>query len=331
MSRTLQFTIGIAITALFVWLIVRHVDLASVGVALGQAHPGWIIGGVAIFFTGYSARVYRWRIMLSDANGGITWAGAFGPFMASMAANNVLPFRAGDVLRAFAFTKWLGQGAPAVLATLLVERLLDLLILLLALGLALTWFGMTSETAGQLVGMGAGGLMVLAFAVLAVLLFPGLLAPVVFWCISLLGKLSTALAAKIQGAAENVFATLKSQAHGPRMIVLIFWSLIAWTCEGLVFYCAARAVPALTDATAALLAFPVGTLSTLIPSTPGYLGTFDFFVIQSMQLLDNPAAAAAAFAVLVHLILWLPITILGGLSLLYLQAKGAFQRPTAST
>ncbi|KMW59728.1 hypothetical protein AIOL_004711 [Candidatus Rhodobacter oscarellae] len=331
MGRWFQFALGVAIAGLFVWLILRHVDVADVWGALAASQPGWIAAAVVLFFAGYAARVARWRLMLSDGNPQITGGRAFGPFMASIAANNVLPFRAGDVLRAFGFTKWLGQSASAVLATLLVERFLDLLTLLLALGLALFWFGLGGETAGQLVGMGATGLIALGLCVLAVLLFPGLLAPIVFAVIRLVARVSAGLGRKLEAAATKVFETLATQAKGPRMVVLVLWSFVAWICEGLVFYCTALALPMLVEATAVWLALPVGTLSTLIPSTPGYLGTFDFFVVQAMQLVGNPAVAATAFAVLVHMVLWLPVTIVGGICLLYLNSQGAFTRPSAST
>jgi uncharacterized membrane protein YbhN (UPF0104 family) len=67
---------------------------------------------------------------------------------------------------------------------------------------------------------------------------------------------------------------------------------------------------------AAWLALPVGTLATLIPSAPGYAGTFDFFTAQAMALLGNPIAAATAYALLVHALLWLPATLVGGVLLL---------------
>jgi uncharacterized membrane protein YbhN (UPF0104 family) len=60
----------------------------------------------------------------------------------------------------------------------------------------------------------------------------------------------------------------------------------------------------------------VGTFATVIPSTPGYIGTFDYFTAQAMSALGNTAAAAAAFAFLVHAVLWLPPTVAGGLYLL---------------
>jgi uncharacterized membrane protein YbhN (UPF0104 family) len=64
------------------------------------------------------------------------------------------------------------------------------------------------------------------------------------------------------------------------------------------------------------LALPVGTLATLIPSTPGYVGTFDYFTVRAMSVLGNSISASTAYALLVHILLWLPPTLIGGLYLL---------------
>ena len=54
-----------------------------------------------------------------------------------------------------------------------------------------------------------------------------------------------------------------------------------------------------------------GTLATLIPSSPGYVGTFDYFAILGMMAYGAGRAISTAFAMLVHLLLWLPVTLAG--------------------
>lgn len=326
MPRLLKIAFGVACAGLFAWLIARHFDRQAVWAALSGARPVWICTAVAVFFLGYALRVARWRLMLSDGNPGLTWGRAFGPFMAATAANNVLPLRAGDVLRAFGFTAWLGQGGGAVLATLLVERLLDLLTLLLAMGLALLWFDLGSGSVGRLLGVGAWGMVAMGAVVLALLLAPRVLSPLLMATLGLARFVSPNLEARLASSARNILLTLSAQAKGPRMAHLVAFSALAWACEGLVFYCVALAIPSLTQPSAAFLALPVGTLSTLVPSTPGYVGTFDFFVLQAMQLGGNAVATATAFALLVHLVLWLPATLVGGVCFAALQARGAIAR-----
>lgn len=310
-GQTLKLLVGVGIAAVFVWLIVRSVDGAALAAALAAARPGWIVAAIVLFACGYACRIWRWRLMLARDNPGIDWATCAVPFMASIAGNNVLPFRAGDALRVFAFTGWLKVGPSPVLATLLVERLLDLLTLLLALGLALMLFDVAGD-GRSLVGLGAWGLLALGVAVAGVLLVPQIFEPFARLAARLVRRLSNRIGLKLEAEVVHVFATLRHLAHGPRMAFLLMWSLVAWSFEGAVFYAAARALPSITEPLAGWLALPVGTLATLIPSTPGYVGTFDFFVIKAAEAMGNPVAAAAAFAILVHLILWLPATLVGG-------------------
>lgn len=314
LGRALSLALGIGVAAVFVWLIASEVDGAALASAFAAAEPAWIALGVAAFIAGYSARIARWRAMLALENQALGWADCAGPFMISMAANNILPFRAGDALRAFAFTRRLGVGAGPVLATLLVERLLDLLTILAILGLAL-WF--TGVAAGGLLGMGAAALIAAAAGVAAVLLVPGVFEPLPRALCALLTRIAPALGARARRECDRIFAILRRLAGRATMPRLILWSALAWSLEGCVFLCAAMALPAMTAPEAAWLALPVATLATLLPSTPGYIGTFDYFAAEAVQLFGVAAAPAAAFAILTHAMLWLPPTLIGGLALLH--------------
>jgi hypothetical protein len=71
-----------------------------------------------------------------------------------------------------------------------------------------------------------------------------------------------------------------------------------------------------------------GTLATLIPSSPGYVGTFDYFAILGLTAFGAPRVLATAFAMVVHLILWLPVTLVGAAFLIAPGAPAALRRPS---
>lgn len=314
-GRAIQLAISLAVAGFFFWLVARNINGAELSAALAAAKPGWIAMGVGFFLLGYSCRIARWRQMLLRDNPGLAWAPIGVAFYGSIAANNILPFRAGDALRVFGFSKYLGVPVSTLLATLFVERLLDLFCLLIAFGLALLLLPLAGGAAGTLVGVGGSGLIAIGTGVAVVLLFPQLFEPLARFALGLLGKVSPGIAEKLGAFVDNSFATLRHLSHGPRMLILLIWSAGAWGFEGAVFWSVANAVPAMAAPSAGWLAFPVGTLATLLPSTPGYVGTFDFFAIKAAQAMGNSAGAAAAFALLVHLVIWLPATIIGGLAL----------------
>lgn len=315
-GRIVKFAIGLIVSLAFTWLVVRDLDLQAFWAAMADASMLWISIATAFFFAGYACRVQRWRLMLSDSNPTIGfWRSAI-PLFASIAANNVLPFRAGDALRAIAFSRWLRVSTSRVLATLLVERLLDLLSLLIFAALLLSLLAQDLEGAWAALGVGGNLLAAIAIVVLVVLLRPRLFSGPAHFMARLVRRYSTGSGDRLDGIVTRMFDTLAEQARGARMVRLMIWSAFAWALEGCIFYATARALPGITEMAGAVMAFPVATLATLLPSTPGYVGTFDFFAIQMAELAGNPPAAAAAFAVLVHMILWLAATVTGGICLL---------------
>jgi uncharacterized protein (TIRG00374 family) len=311
--RVIKLLIGVGSAGLFLWLIFRQVHLRDIGQVFSQAHVGWATLGLLALVAGYAARIERWRLMLERESTELTWIRCAGPLLGSFAANNVLPFRAGDVLRSFAFNQVLGTSTAVVVATLFAERLLDLLMVLLMLALAVWYFGMDIH---QFASVGASVLALAALLISCVLLFPGLMAPIALSLADQVARLSPGAGHQLKTGVAKTFSMLAHLAQGAVMWRLLVWSLVAWVAEGCLYWFTANALPALSNPLAGWLALPVGTLSTLIPSTPGYVGTFDFFVIRSMTELGNPLTAAAAYALLVHALLWIPTTLLGGIYLL---------------
>jgi uncharacterized protein (TIRG00374 family) len=312
----LVLALSFAVSALFIWLVLRQLDLSELVRVLGEADLGWICAAVACFAIGYMCRIQRWRIMLTADQVSVGFGQAAVPFLASIATNNVLPFRVGDALRTFAFREWLGIGAPVVLATLVVERLLDMLSLLLALGVVLLIFREDGVLASEAIGVGANTLIVGALVLTVILLRPQTFEGLARRMVALIGAGLPQLEDRLDRVVRQVFSTLRQQARGARMLHLMLWSLVAWAFEGAVFYATACALPGMTQTAAAWLAFPIATLSTLIPSMPGHVGTFDFFASQAAALTGNPAVVAAAFALLVHFILWITATLAGGVCFL---------------
>jgi hypothetical protein len=137
----------------------------------------------------------------------------------------------------------------------------------------------------------------------------------------LIARVAPDLGHRLLDELNKSFVTLQHLARGNTMIRLVSWSMLAWLAEGCVFWFAALALPSLVTPLAGWLALPVGTLATLIPSTPGYVGTFDFFTVRAMTALGNTLGAATAYALLVHALLWLPPTLIGGLYLLLHPVK----------
>jgi len=311
--RLARLILGCTFALLFLWLIVRQIDLSGLSAAYRGTRVQWLTAGLGMFCIGYACRIARWRSMLMRDSPRLRWIDCAGPLLASFAANNVLPFRAGDLLRALAFNRELGTNSGTVFASLFVERLLDLLMVLVALGAALKASGLE---ANHLIGFGGDALFGLSLLIAAALFFPQVFArsarAVSLRATRFAGDFGKRLSSQIAKAAD----TLEHLSSGRSMLALLSWSALVWAAEGAVFWATARAFPNLTAPAAGWLALPVGTLATLIPSTPGYLGTFDYFTIRAMTVMGNPPVVSTAYALVVHALLWLPPTLSGGIYLL---------------
>jgi uncharacterized protein (TIRG00374 family) len=311
-NRILRLIAEISLTIFFIWLVAKQINIEELRKTFSETNRAWVIGALSALFIGYACRIERWCVMLKNNNTSINWYRCAGPLLGSFAANNTLPCRFGDVLRAFAFNDRLGVSSSVVVATLLVERLLDLLMVLVFLGVTLTLFCIDVN---DLVGYGIALLFFIAMGILFLLLYPQFFARVAITLSKFVARIAVKHEKKIIEEINKSLATLEQLAKGNTMIRLLAWTLVVWLAEGCVFWFAALALSSIETPASGWLALPIGTLATLIPSTPGYVGTFDYLTIHAMISLGNNLIASTAYALLVHALLWLPTTLIGGLYL----------------
>ena len=128
MRRAAAAVAGIAVSVVFGWLAVRGLDFHEVRGAIGRASPGWILAAVAVSLIGVTMRSERWRSLFPresrPAPVPTFWASQVG-----LLANNVLPVRAGELVRVLSLCRESGLRRTAVLATVGVERVFDLAVI----------------------------------------------------------------------------------------------------------------------------------------------------------------------------------------------------------
>lgn len=330
-ARFRRHWIGVAISAACIWLMLRGIDLEQLQQALAQFHWNDIWLGVASLAIGYLARIRRWATLLRAGGAHVSDRACAAPFMGSIALNNVMPLRAGDLVRAFVFPSALGIGRVTATASLVLERLVDLLTLLACVGIALAlqpgnalppWLAHSVLLSAAAGGIAFGLLVTMHAAVERVLrrIASGPLAQ------------RTAPAAR----AATVLADLVRDAGAmsrPRVVVrLALYSVVVWAGETGLFWAVLRGVGLEADGAQALFAMALATLSTLVPSSPGYVGPFHLAAWSAALMLGGTPAQAASFALLAHLGLWLPTTLAGAVAILArpdLFRAGARSAPAA--
>ena len=292
--------IGISVVALFILL--RSVDVGAAIQVLRTADLAIVGLMVVTVFLDVAFRAARWRSLLMPIQR-VAYPRVLGYTYLGYLANNVLPARLGELVRAHALGEGEGISRTTVLGTIVVERILDTVIVV---GLA----------ALSVIVLGVGG--VLSTAVVLGAAFVGVL---------LVGLIVATLSHRLPGAERVATAAERFPrvldlgrrlrdglrvVNQPRAVAgALVFSALAWAFSIATFILGGRAIGIdLTLAQGALLSSGVA-LATIVPSGPGYLGTFELTAVGIASQFGIDRDSAFAMALLVHAMILL-VTSIGG-------------------
>ncbi len=308
---------GLAISGFFLWWTFRGIDVAELK-SVRLVSPEWIAGVVFFSIAGYTLRTYRWWRMLRSVGSRFTTCGRV--FMTSLAANNILPLRIGDVMRVFTYAGYLNGTPSIILSTVILEKLLDIFTLAIL-------FVLTMHT-----GQGVSRHLRVAAEVGIVVSTAGLLV-LVFGARTLEGPVRKLFARtkneKLAKVEHWVLLALDCirQIGVVGTMLLVLYSFLAWFCEGLLYVSAAHLVGLQTDWAGPWTAVAQANLSFLIPSSPGGIGPFEWACKDALMRHGATEASAAIFGLLIHAWLLVSITGVGGAFFLAHRAHRAMRKP----
>ncbi len=306
--------VGFALTGVFVALIVWRLDVAALGQALQRANYLVVAPAALLTLTGYLLRALRWRQLLRP-QGTLPFRWVFPVLMIGFMANNLLPARMGEFVRAYVLGQKTGLSKSLGLATVLLERVFDGLtltffLLLLSLGFSLPGWGWEVVVVASVVFLGAltGAVLLLtaegAFRRLLRLLVGWLPAGVEAWAV---------------GRTQSFTLGLRVLRDPWRLLGIVGLSLGVWTLEGLSYlWILVGFQPGLPPGALPLAAFFVlvmVNLGIMLPSAPGYIGTFQFFAVLALGVFGVGRELALGVALVAHAMQYLLVT---GLGLLFL-------------
>src|SRR5271154_5401769 len=309
-SRNLLKTIpGLLISAFFLWYTFHNIHLDEFR-ALRAAHPAWILGVLGFTAASYSLRCVRWTQMMPRGMSSVSdhFKVCARVLMTSLAANNILPLRIGDIMRVFTYSGDLGTSPSVILSTVILEKLLDIFVLVL---LFVATVGRLATPRLRLIadislGISAIGLLILLVAARS-------LQPRI-------QRLFTGLPANPKLAKVEHWITLALDATGrlgvSGSLLLLLQTVIIWTCEGMIFLSAIRLLGLPVDRIAAWLAVSFANLSYLIPSSPGAIGPFELAVKTSLANHGASVAQATIFGLAIHA--WMLVSVTGAGGIIFL-------------
>jgi uncharacterized protein (TIRG00374 family) len=312
--RSWKFWLGVVISIVFLALALRGLDFAGFWTTVRHANYWWLIPGIAVYFAAVWARTWRWHYMLRHIKQ-IPLRRLFPVVVIGYMGNNVYPARAGEVLRSYILKRREAVPVSVSLATVVLERLFDGLVMLLFVFVTLP-FAPLPAGYDLLVSVCSAIFLVALMVFLALAIRPARMSRVYAWLVDRVVPAS--LRPRVHGLFDRFVEGLQS-LRSPRELALIFLSsTLIWLGETTKYWFVMWAFyPAMSvHFTVLMLMTAVVNLFTTLPSTPGYVGTFDAPGIAILTAYSVPKAVAAGYTLVLHIALWLPITLLGALFML---------------
>jgi uncharacterized protein (TIRG00374 family) len=291
----------------------RGVSLEDILRHVAEAEPAPLAAAVILATLTFPLRLVRWRVLLRDEQGhsypaGPLWHAVALGFM----ANNVLPLRAGELVRSFAASRLAGIRFTTVLSSIAVERIFDGLTIIGLLTIALlspdlppsVRIGGVSVAdlaqTGALIGVVAllGAVLVLAAPLSAERIVRRLLP----W-----PRFAGRIVSLIEGVRQGL-VVLRTPA---RLIRVVLWSLVLWLVNAFAFYVGFASFDIPVSFNGALLMQALLVLGISIPSTPGFFGPFEAVIVAVLGLSGVPNDVAFSYAISFHVTSFIPITLLG--------------------
>jgi len=309
-----QFWLGMVISILFLYLALRGLHITDMWAALQDANYAWLIPGVAVYFVGVGVRAWRWHYLLRPLKP-IPTRTMFPIVAIGYMGNNIYPARAGEVLRAVVLKRREDVPISASLATIIVERVYDGVVMLAFVFLNLPELARLTADSGfvgniqNLALWGSAAFVGVLAAFLLAAMFPHQAEGVLAWLVNRL--VPVRFREKIIGLALKFLGGLES-LRSPREALMVFvTSVVIWLLETGKYWFVMHAFNFQVSFFTLMLMNGIVNLATTIPSAPGYVGTFDAPGIAVLTAYGINQAIAAGYTVVLHVALWFPITALG--------------------
>jgi hypothetical protein len=320
MKRAIQLALGLGISAVCIWLSMKDVRLAEVWSVLKGADYLGFVAVMAVTLLGFYLRAIRWRFFIQVPRR-LPADSLFSATMIGFMANNVLPFRLGEFVRPWALSRKESLSKTMLLATVVVERAIDMLTLLAIFALAGMLHPIAETTeAGRLVQGGARILLV-ACVVLTVVVITAERNRT--FAQSLMAFMQRLLPERIGRRLPPLmdrfldgFALFRDFGKLAQVFVLSFAMFLCFATALSVSMWSLRIEVPLH---AGLVMLVVTAIGIMVPAAPGYVGTLNYACIVGLALFGVEKSHSAPFGWFYFFSQWLPITAVG---LFYLNREG---------
>ena len=302
----IKFFIGIIISLLFLYLALRNVNYGNLLVSLQQANYLYLIPAIVLLMLTMWFRALRWYYLLGSVKR-VTILNVFSAVMIGFMANNMLPVRIGELVRAYTLGRKENISKSLSLATIVVERILDGFTLLTFLLVVLIFFPFPDWVKEA----GLYSFLFFVFIVIFLICLKKFRDAVLKFFEYLVSPISQRLSEKIKELLISFITGFDILKNKRQIAFVLFYSFAIWTVYAaltlLVFMSFNFELPAY----APFLFIVILTFGVMIPSSPGYVGTYQFFCVTGLAFWGIKESDAMGFSLVFHASQYFPITIVG--------------------
>lgn len=314
-QKIVQVLVGIIIGSIALWFGFRDVDLHLLYDEISSIHLIYIVYAVAVMILSHWLRAYRWKLLFNGSTSDQS-VGVYPFFSATMigyAVNNAIP-RGGEIAKAVYLAKSTGMSQSKVLGTVVLERLMDFIFLIVMFGV--TSLAYSGEMNDFFPGLGIVAVAIFIIASVILLIFTLMPHKKLYRGIRyLFSGVNKRLAVKIAQISVLFSEGMSSLKHSKRVFSVGFVSLIIWLCYSVMTWIPLFAFEFQNQLNLSLMAgiaiMTISSIGVILPS-PGGAGTFHFFcsaVLVNMFLVSK--LDAMSFATTIHLMNFVVTTVLG--------------------
>jgi hypothetical protein len=316
LKKYVPIAIGIIISIISIIWIARNFNFADIVSSLLSADYGYLIPVIWLIVLSFALRSFRWGLLFIGPKKPSNTS-LFTSLMIGYLGNNILPARAGELARIYVLNKQEGISKSFTLATVVVERTCDLLMALTLLSFVLLLFPFPKwlQNAGALVS----AITLVAFVFIIILNFKG--EPMVTLLVKKMSFLPKHWLDTINHIGIEFIIGLSGLRKNQKILSFLSLTTLIWAMELGILLCMAWAFYIPVTLSGILFVMIVTGLSTIIPSSPGYIGTYEFFTLAALSLIGITGNAALSFAIATHVITLIMSSIIGVICVIYTGVK----------
>jgi uncharacterized protein (TIRG00374 family) len=310
-APTIAWTVVTTVSSVvFLWASFRGVDYTQLAAVMRRSSFGWVTVAAVANLVNLWLRAMRWRAILKTTKV-IDLGEVFGATMIGFAANNLLPARAGELLKVMVLARDHGLSRVTTLATVLLERLFDGLALV-TIVVALIASGQSTEASWIRNGV-VGGAAACALALLALVAVRQKSVSLTAWLRARLGPERSASYARALGAVPSFAAGLDCLSREkPRILVLIAaTSALIWLTVLANVWCGVKALNLAVPFSASVVTLIAQSFGMLVPAGPANVGVYQFTTVAAVALFGVDRTNGLGLSLVLHATRFFPTTIIG--------------------